>query len=113
MKETEKQMHENIQKLFENDLRLLKDGVPANGIWTVCKLADTDFHGAVRIIPTEFGSHDYALWVDVFETIYDPIYSNTLFKGNLAEIREWLKDETNIGEAYACMQRLHGLAAEE
>ena len=113
MNESEQQMQETIGKLFVNDLELLKDGVPTNGIWTVCRFQETDYHGAVRVVPSEFGSREYSLWIDVFRTIYDPIYSNSLFKGSIEEIRAWLKDKGNIGDVYACMCRLHELAEDE
>ena len=113
MKESQMQMCEKIKKLFDNDLRLLKEGIPSNGIWTVCSWEDTEYHGAVRIIPTEFGSSEYALWIDVFETIYDPIFSNSLKKGNLSEIRKWLEDKDHIYEVYECMKHLYYLAADD
>ena len=113
MDEYRKQMYEKIEELFQNDLKLIREGIPANGIWTVCPLEDTDYHGAVRVVPTEFGSKAYALWVDVFETIYDPIYSNTMVKGSLTEIRDWLKEESHVEEVYDCMKHLHSLAQEE
>ena len=113
MKESQISMYEKIGKLLENDLRLLKEGIPANGIWTVCNWKDTDYHGAVRIIPTEFGGSEYALWIDVFQTIYDPIFSNSLEKGSLSQIRTWLQDESHISEVYECMSHLYSLAADD
>ena len=113
MKESQVLMYEKIEKLFENDLRLLKEGIPANGIWTVCDWEGTGYHGAVRIIPTEFGSKEYALWVDVFETIYDPIFSNSLFRGKLSEVRQWLQNHDHISEVYECMKHLHELAEDD
>ena len=113
MKESQVQMYEKIEKLFENDLRLLKEEIPSNGIWTVCNWEDTGYHGALRIIPTEFGSSEYALWVDVFETIYDPIFSNTLERGKISDIRKWLQNRDHIADVYECMKHLHTLAEDD
>ena len=113
MNESQALMCEKIEKLFQNNLRLLKEGIPANGIWTVCDWKDTGYHGAVRIIPTEFGSKEYALWVDMFETIYDPIFSNSLYKGKLTDIREWLQNLDHVSEVYECMNHLHELAEDD
>ena len=113
VKDTRILMYEKIEKLLQNDLRLLKEGIPANGIWTVCQWEDTGYHGAVRIIPTEFGSKEYALWVDVFETIYDPIFSNSLYRGTQNEIMEWLQNQEHVSEIYDCMKHLHELAEDD
>ena len=113
VKESRISMNEKIEKLFENDLRLLKEGIPANGIWTVCSWEDTGYHGAVRIIPVEFESKEYALWVDVFETLYDPIFSNSLYRGTLSDMREWLQNRDHIAEVYECMKHLHNLAEDD
>ena len=109
----ENQMYENIRKLFKDDLELLNDDIPSNGIWSVCKIPDTEYQGAVRVISAELGAEQYALWVDVFETIYDPIFSNSLYKGNLKQIRNWLQEESHIQEVSECMQHLMVLAKDD
>lgn len=112
MTETEQKMHESIRSLFEEDLKLLEHKVPTNGIWAVRELLDTGYQGAIRILPSGFAEGEYSLWVDVFQTIYDPVYSNTLVKGSLSEIRDWLGDESHIHEVYECMHHLHELAVQ-
>lgn len=113
MLSSQQQMYDIIKSLFENDLKLVEKGVPSNGIWTVARLLDTDYQGAVRVIPSEGTVGEYTLWVDVFETIYDPVYSNALKKGNLKKIKDWLSDAGHIEEVYNCMHHLHSLAEED
>ena len=112
MTDSEQQMRGKIAELFREDRRLLEGRIPTNGIWAHSELLDTGYQCAIRILPNDLGSEDYALWVDVFETIYDPVYSNTLFKGSLEEIRSWLQDESHIGQVYQCMHHLYDLAEE-
>ena len=113
MSEHEKEMQETIRKLFQYDLNLLKEKIPENGIWGVCEIKNTGYHGAIRIIPSRFGSKEYVLWVDVFQTIYDPIFSNSLAKGTLADMRAWLSDQDHVPEVYKCMHHLRMLAEDD
>lgn len=112
MEESARKLQEEIGRLFREDLRLMGGGIPTNGIWSVCKLPDTDYQGAIRVLPSGFTPGEYSLWVDVFETIYDPVYSNTLVKGSLEEIKTWLQDEGHIPEVLNCMHHLYELARE-
>ena len=113
MVDRQEEMYGMIRKLFEYDLKLLDEKIPANGIWGVCEIPDSGYHGAVRVIPTHFAGDEYALWIDVFQTIYDPIYSNSLSKGSLQDMKNWLKNEEHIQEVYDCMHHLKMLAEDE
>ena len=113
MEETRVRTYAIIRKLFENDLKLLENKVPTNGIWTVCALPGIGYQGAVRIVPSDFGSEEYTLWIDVFQTIYDPIYSNALAKGSIEDMKTWLREESHVEETYECMHHLYLLSEDE
>ena len=111
MKGSEQKMLGEIRKMCRKDLELLKGEIPRDGIWAYAILEGTPYQCALRVLPAELGKGEYAVWVDVFLTIYDPIYSNTLYKGTPEQVKTWLRED-HSGEICSCMYRLHHLASQ-
>lgn len=113
MKDSKMEMFKQIRNLFSENLTLLQKKIPLNGIWSVCSIQGTDYQGAVRVIPSDTEEGIYFVWVDVFETVYDPVFSNTLFKGNLQQVVLWHQNQDNIENVYNCMHHLYELAIDD